>query len=235
MTVPGDPLENSGYISATRLGLATKHGPVFSDLSFSFAKGALAVFAGASGSGRSALLLAIGGRMRGLTGSLRVAGFDGTSQTSTNQTRQTRNSQTRQIRDTTSIARVAGLVDLEGQLTVADSITERSLIDALPGLRSAGVFEHAEKILDRRFDRKLLVDDLSALDRTLLAVALATLRPAHVLLLDDADLQLSLADERLLMAALQRVTDTGVTVVATALGTEAVPPDAAVFTLPARN
>jgi ABC-type multidrug transport system ATPase subunit len=208
-----------GYLTATGLSLATGHGPVFSDVSFSFDKGSLAVIAGPSGSGRSALLLAIGGRMRGLTGTLRVAGFDGTSQT-------------REIRTATSIARIAHLVDLEGQLTVADSLTERALIDDLPGPRSAAVFEHAETILDRSFDRTLLVDDLSALDRTLLAVALATLRPAHVLLLDDADQQLSLADEKRLMAALQRVTDTGTTVVATVLGTEAVPPDAAVLALP---
>lgn len=201
------------YVSATGLGLATSSGPVFADVSFSFAKGSLAVLAGPSGSGRSALLLAIGGRMRGLTGSLRVAGFDGLTQA-------------RQIRATASVARVAHLVDLEGQLTVADSITERALTDGLPGRRSEGVFQHAETILDRTFDRAALVDGLSALDRTLLAVALAGMRPAHLLLLDDADLQLDLADSRQVMAALLRLTDTGVTVVATTLGTDAVPPAA---------
>jgi ATPase subunit of ABC transporter with duplicated ATPase domains len=53
------------YIAATGLGLATGHGPVFSDLSFSFPQGGLAVVAGESGTGRSALLLAIGGRRSG--------------------------------------------------------------------------------------------------------------------------------------------------------------------------
>ncbi|MET1007579.1 MAG: ATP-binding cassette domain-containing protein [Propionibacteriaceae bacterium] len=206
------------YITATGLGLATRHGPVFSDLSFSFPKAALAVLHGPSGSGRSALLLAIGGRMRGLTGSLRVAGFDGANQT-------------KQIRQATSIARISGLVDLEPQLTVRDTIVERALIDNVKDARAAAVFAHAETILDRTFDRTLLVDDLTALDRTLLAVALATLRPAHVLLLDDADAQLDLADQRELMAALRRVTDTGITVVASTLEHEAVPPGAVTFAL----
>jgi ABC-2 type transport system ATP-binding protein len=210
------------YIRATGLGLATGHGPVFSDLSFSFSQGRLGVVAGESGTGRSALLLALGGRMRGLTGSLRVAGFDGSNQS-------------KEIRATVSLARISGLVDLEGQLSVGDSITERALTDALSVPRSSAVFGHAETILDRTFDRGLLVDDLSALDRTLLAVALACMRPAHVLLLDDADRQLGLADQRLVMAALQRVTETGITVVTSTLATDAVPAEASVYPMPTRR
>lgn len=222
-TPPSAPTPTpTGYITATGLTLATSRGPVFEDVSFGFDKGALAVLGGPSGSGRSALLLALAGRMRGLTGSLRVAGFDG-------------GTQSRQIRDATSLARVAQLIDLEPQLTVADSITERALIDAVPTERGAAIFAHAEKILDREFDRTLLVDDLPALDRTLLAVAVASIRPAHVLLLDDADDRLDLADQRRLWAALQRVTDTGVTVVATALETAAVPASAVVHALPHRS
>ena len=211
-----------GYVSATGLSLSTGHGPVFSDVSFDFDKGVLAVVTGPSGSGRSALLLAIGGRMRGLTGSLRVAGFDGSNQS-------------REIRATASIARISHLVDLEGQLSVGDSITERALTDGLPGPRAAAVFEHAEKILDVTFDRSLLVDDLSALHGTLLAVALATLRPAHLLLLDDADAGLGLSDQRQLMAALLRVAETGVTVVTSALGAEAAPTEAVLYSLPTRS
>jgi ABC-2 type transport system ATP-binding protein len=206
------------YVSAAGLGLAISTGPVFSDVSFSVGKGALAVVAGPSGSGRSSLLLAIAGRMRRLSGSLRIAGFDGLTQT-------------REIRSTTSIARVAQLVDLEGQLTVADSITERALTDGLPERRPLAVFEHAEAILDRAFQRDRLVDELSALDRTLLAVALAGLRPAHVLVLDDADRQLELNDQRQVMSALLRLTATGVTVVASTLGTDAAPPSAVVVPL----
>lgn len=210
-----------GYITGTALTLITRHGPVFADLDFSFPKGALAIINGHSGGGRSALLLALAGRMRGVTGTLRVAGFDAANQG-------------KQIRDTTSIARISHLIDLEPQLTVADSITERALSDALPSARGVAAFHHAETILDRTFDRDLLVDDLSALDRTLLAVAVASMRPAHVLLLDDADSRLDLSDQRLLMAALLRVTDTGVTVVASALETAAVPPSAVVYAMPPR-
>jgi len=209
---------SDAFISASGLGLATRQGPAFSNLSFDIAKGALAVFSGPAGSGRSALLLAIAGRMRKLTGSLWVAGLDAIGQS-------------KEVRRTVSLARISGLVDLEGQLTVTDSFTERALMDAVPETRAAAVFGHAETILDVTFDRRRLVDDLPALDRTLLAVALATLRPAHVLVLDDADLGLALADQHRLMAALQRVTDTGITVVASTIVTEAVPATAQTFPL----
>ena len=218
----GDPGSDDGFVVAAGLGLATGHGPVFHNLSFSFSQGALAVISGPSGTGRSALLLAIGGRMRGLTGSLRVAGFDSATHSG-------------RIRETAAIARVSSLVDLEGRLSVADSITERALTDAVPAARGRAAFARAETLLQTTFDRSLLVEDLPALDRTLLAVGLATLRPARLLLLDDADLGLSVADQRELMTALLRVTTTGLTVVATTIETEAVPPGAESYALPRRS
>lgn len=211
----GDP----GYVSADGLGLASRHRTVFADVGFAFPRGGLGVVQGPAGSGRSSLLLAVGGRMRGLTGALSVAGFDGVRQT-------------RQIRRLASVARISRLVDLEGQLTVGESVTERALIDAVPSTRAPEVLTRAETVLGRTFDPSLLVDDLPALDRTLLAVALACLRPAPLLLLDDANTSLDLADQRLLMAALLRLTATGVTVVASTLEGEAVPPTATLCSLP---
>ncbi len=210
--------DQDDYISASGLSLSTRHGPVFSGLSFSFPKGSLAVIEGRSGTGRSTLLLAIGGRMRGLTGSLTVAGLNGLTSA-------------KEIRKTSSIARISGLVDLEGQLSVKDSIIERALIDAVEPRRSEAVFGHAETILQRTFGRDLLVDDLSALDQTLLAVALASLRPAHILILDDADRNLDITDQRELMAALLRITETGVTIVTSTIEIEAVPASAVTLSL----
>ena len=49
------------------------------------------------------------------------------------------------------------------------------------------------------------------------------------LILDDADLGLGLTDQERLMAALQRLTDTGITVVASTIVTEAVTATAQTF------
>lgn len=209
-------------VLATRLSLANRGRAVFTDVTFSVDQGCLVAITGPAGSGRSSLLLAIGGRMRGLTGTLQVAGHDA-------------GNQSRHIRRCVSLARIGRLVDVEGQLTVADSITERALTDAVPTARAGEAFRRAEDLLDLTFERRALVDDLPALDRTLLAVALATLRPAQVVLLDDAGAALDLADHRLLMAALLRLTESNVTVVASTLDTEALPPSAATYALPARS
>ena len=206
------------YVEATGLSLETRTGPVFTDVTFALPRGGLSLVAGRSGTGRSALLLALAGRMRGLTGTLRVAGFDSASQS-------------KQIRTNVAVARIARLVDLEGQLTVGDCITERALTDAVKPDRATGVFTHAERILDHAFDRGLLVDELPALDRTLLSVALATLRPAHVIVLDDADRGLTSDELVTLLDALARLAETGVTVIASVLDASHAPATATVVPL----
>lgn len=193
-------VETDSYVSSHRLGLATREGTVFSEVSLSFDQGALGVIQGPSGSGRSSLLLALAGRMRGLTGSLTVAGIDGIREA-------------KRLRQITSIARIGSLIDIEGQLTVGDSLVERALIDGIKPDRAEQIFGHATTILDCDLPRHDLVDELGALQRTQLSVALASLRPAHLLLLDDAERGLSRADQAELLASLQRLTDTGVTLI----------------------
>lgn len=201
-TAPGS--DEPEYVRAHRLGLATRDGTVFADVSLSFDQGRLGVIHGPSGTGRSAVLLGLAGRMRGLTGDLTVAGINAITEP-------------KRLRKITSIARISSLIDLEGQLTVADSLIERSLIDGVRPERSEVVFAHAEKILDCTFPRHALVDELGALERTLLAVALATLRPAHVLLLDDSERGLGQRDHMTLVSALLRLTETGVTMIISSL------------------
>lgn len=90
---------------------------VWRDLDFDLAQGLSAV-AGPSGSGRSCLLLAVTGRMSGLTGALRVAGHDAIRHP-------------RRVRAASSVARIATMIALEPQLTVTEVITERALIDGV--------------------------------------------------------------------------------------------------------
>jgi ABC-type transport system involved in cytochrome bd biosynthesis fused ATPase/permease subunit len=63
-------------VVAEGLSLAAKQGPVFTDLRFNWPKSTLVAVVGPSGSGRSSLLLALVGRLRGVTGRLSVTGLD---------------------------------------------------------------------------------------------------------------------------------------------------------------
>ena len=213
-----DTTAREPIIRATKLSLDTRHGTVFTDVSLTLEPDRLGIVCGPSGSGRSALLLALCGRMRGLTGELRVAGFDGIGQA-------------RRVRAISAPARVSTLVDLEGQLTVADSITERSLIDGLHPRTGAQAFATIAADLGLEVDRDQLVDSLPAPETTLLAVALACLRRPRLLLLDDLDRGLDLAQQSALIDTLSDLAATGVTVVATTTDPTPVPAGAVIHSI----
>ena len=203
--------DDSPYIETRDLSLSTREGPVYADVNLAFRRGRLAAVVGRSGTGRSALLLTLAGRMRGWTGSCRVAGYDAATQTAT-------------LRDRSSVARISDLVDLEPRLTVADSITERALIDAMPLPRAGERFEASCVALgELDLPRKTLVGDLSSLDRTLLTVALATLRPAELVFLDDAQRGLDGDQLAQLMAGLVGLVEAGTFVVVSVLDPAVLP------------
>lgn len=192
-TSPSDetrPQEESAppLVRADALSLNVKQTSVWSDLDFSFGAGLNAV-CGPSGSGRSSLLLAVTGRMSGLTGSLTVAGEDAIVRP-------------RRVRAISSVARLSTMIVLEPRLTVAESITERALIDGLPTDRSLTRMAELEDLVGRRFPKPSLVERLAAFDQTLLAACLACLRPARLMVLDDADLGLTADEQTDLFAAL---------------------------------
>jgi ABC-type glutathione transport system ATPase component len=120
--------DESPCIETRDLSLATREGPVDAGVDLSFRRGRRAAAVGRPGHGRSALLLTLAGRMRGWTGRCRVAGYDAATQTGP-------------LRHRGSLARISDLVDLEPRLTVAESITERALIDAMPLQRAGQRFE----------------------------------------------------------------------------------------------
>ena len=200
------------------LGLATKAGPVFTDVSFTVAPGAVTVVVGPSGSGRSALLLAVTGRMRGLTGSVGLAGRSP--------------SRPRDLRAVTSVARLSRLVEPEGRLSVAESVTERALIEGVDPAAAEQVVTELEELLGVSFGRDLLVDQLDACTQTLFCVVLALVRPAELVVLDDADRSLDLATQRRLFDALTRLAASGRTLLVSTAEIAAVPASAALVALP---
>ena len=200
------------------LGLATKAGPVFSDVSFTVAPDAVTVVVGPSGSGRSALLLAVTGRMRDLTGSVSLATRPHT--------------RPRDLRAVTSVARLSTLVQPEDRLTVAESVTERALVDGVDPAAAEQVVAGLEELLGVGFGRDLLVDQLDAYEQTLLCVALALVRPAELVVLDDADRSLDVATQRRLFDALTRLAAAGHALLVSTAEIAAVPASAALVPLP---
>ncbi len=210
--------DDSPYIETRGLSLVTRDGPVFEDVELAFPRGRLAAIVGRSGSGRSALLLTLAGRMRGWTGWVRVAGYDPAAQTQL-------------LRDRTSLALVDDLVTLEPRLTVAESITERSLIDAVPLAKAGTRFDAACAALEVEFPRAAEVGRLCALDQTRLAVALATMRPAEIVFLDSAHRGLDEMECAALMAGLEALVSAGTLVVVTVLESSKLPPGASIHRL----
>lgn len=209
-------------LRVSHLSLASKHRPVFTDVSFVLAPQSLGVVQGPSGSGRSSLLLAAAGRMRGLTGHGTCAGHDLLRDAAA-------------VRHRTAVARLADLVDLEPQLTVQESLVERSLTEGISTSAAASALTAIEDLFGVIFPRQVLVEDLSRLDRGRLAVALAALRPAELIIFDDVDRDLDPTDQDQLYAAMITIVATGCAVLASTTTAETIPSAATVVALDPRT
>jgi ABC-2 type transport system ATP-binding protein len=202
-------------LEAAHLNLTGPDGLVFTDVSLTVAPARLTLLVGTSGSGRSSLLLALGGRMRGTTGTLRHHGRDV----------RTRRDLTA-LRAAASVARIADVIVPEPRLRVREAVAERALLDGVRLAAAEPAFAAAEDLLDVRLDRDALVEQLPAYEAAALAVGLALVRPAEVVLLDDLDADLDLTDQRRLVDALVRLAASGPAVVATTTEARAAHPDA---------
>lgn len=207
-------------LEVEHLGLATRRGPVFADVSLRAWPGQLVLVVGRSGSGRSALLMALAGRLHGVTGAAAVAGLDLVSRPA-------------RARRRVSVARIGGVVELEPQLTVEESVLERSLTEGTPAREAERRFARSSTLTGFASEPRTLVDDLSRLDQARLALALACIRTSDLVVFDDVERDLDLGERRLLHASLRAVTGTGPVVVATTLDPDGAPPDALQLRLPA--
>ena len=184
-------------LRARGLGLRLGDRPVFAAVDLDVEPASVVAVVGLAGTGRSALLLALTGRMSVTEGILEVSGT----------------SDLRRIRATTAVARITGFIELEDRLTVAEAITERSLLDGVRVPAGERAVRAAADLLGLSLDGDRLVEDLSARDRTLLAVAVACARPAAVIVLDDLDGGLHLADQADVFVALTNLAASGPAIV----------------------
>jgi ABC-2 type transport system ATP-binding protein len=182
-------------IEATGLGLRTRHGWVFRDVDLTVSAGEVAAVVGPSGSGRTMLLLALAGRAKPSTGELRV--WDATSRPD--------------IRRQVTVARATGAVELDPDLTVADSRREAGLLFYGPDL------SQFEELVGLDLDSAAVVGELAADDLALFSLALAAASHPAALVLDDVDLRATPAQQHRIWAGLHAVAETGIAVVASAI------------------
>ncbi|MGX6447524.1 hypothetical protein ACVU7I_05570, partial [Patulibacter sp. S7RM1-6] len=183
-----------------------RRGPVFAGVDLDVPAGGLAVVHGPGGSGRSALLLALGGRFRLAAGELRV-GDDLAS------------AGLAPLRAASAVARVRPAIEPDEGLRVRD--LERWSVLASAGRSDADAIEDAYALLGVAPDRGALLGDLHPLDALLVVVAHAAAEGRPVVLVDDVDAGLAPADVAAAWTALDALADAGPTVLASALA----PPD----------
>lgn len=179
---------------AEGLGARTRRGWVFRGVDLAVGAGELVTIAGAAGSGRTSLLLALAGYFRTTEGTLR-----------------------RTAR--AALGYVAGVNEPEPGLTVAEHVQERLVLLgraswSLPRRRRQALELLREELLrDVPLDPGALGRDLDPLGRHLLCLALARVNDPGIVLADDVDGGLSEVERAALLDALRA---TGAAAVVTA-------------------
>ncbi|NKQ24293.1 ATP-binding cassette domain-containing protein [Streptomyces galbus] len=202
------------------LGLRGPRGWAYRGVRVAAEPGALVAVAGASGSGRTSLLLTLTGRMRPTEGTALVGGLALPRRMAA-------------VRRVSALAHVPGVTDLDPALTVAEHLRERALLqrrfgDSVRGLlrprrdRARAARQRIDRALDAAgLDPRALpkgprtaVRDLERVEALRLSVALALVGRPRLLGVDDVDLKLSPDERTEVWELLRSLTEDGTTVVA---------------------
>jgi ABC-type multidrug transport system ATPase subunit len=198
-------------VTADALSLRGPRGWVYREVGFTAEPGALVALAGPAGSGRTALLLTLAGRMRPTAGTAAVAGLALPAQAA-------------KVRRIAALGPVPGVNPPDEALSVATHLRERHLLHARPfaprarrrnEARTAHALATAGLALD---DLSTPVRELTALDRFRLGTALALLGEPRLVCADDVGERLAEDDRFAAWAMLRDLADAGVTVLATTTG-----------------
>lgn len=217
-TAPGHdaPVPAPGVaVTAAGLALRGSDGPIVTGVHLTAPAGELLAVIGPAGSGRTSLLLALGGRMRLRAGTAEV----GTVRLRTG---------AREVRRRVAVARAQGaaapdpydkvgeLLGLAG-LYAGHRTGARAIGDALAAV-GLTVVDHPKSDEPGVLARSARYEHLHAADRLLLAVALALVGAPEVLLVDDVDEGQDDRGSHRVWTELRRVAESGTTVIATASG-----------------
>ena len=192
-------MSESLAVDANQLGVHSNRGWVYQGFTLRAGAGQLVAVAGPGGTGRTSVLLTLGGRMRFAAGSLTVCGIPLPSGAAL-------------VRSRTAVARLGGSVaDLDDELRVADHVTERALAAGV----AVSAFDSACRVLDLSLDTGTLVGSLQRWQATALALALGLMEGRQLVLLDDLDAGEDGAGVCWLWGAARRAAASGPCVVAT--------------------
>ncbi|CAL99778.1 ABC transporter family protein [Saccharopolyspora erythraea NRRL 2338] len=188
-------------------------GIVFENVDLRFRPGDLGVVTGPGGSGRTALLYALAGRLRTVAGYLEVSGY-------------VLPARARAVRKLVLPARLRPGFELEDKYRVREAVTEQRLIFGVSELD----VEKSLAAVGLDPDPWALVCELHPAERLLLSIALAVAADPAAIVVDDVDVGLPRGSRARVWSALRAVAQTGMTVVAGS--TDAPPGDAVVVHLP---
>lgn len=180
-------------VTARGIGVRGPWGSVYGPVDLDVPAGGLSVLLCPPGSGRTALLMTLAGRMRPETGTLTVLGRD-------------------HARDVFAAAAIAGIDELDPMpeaVTVCDLVTETLRWNAKwYKLVHRASESDMRRVCDSTFgdvplpELDRFVDDLSELDQVLLRVALANLNRPELLVVGSLDAVSADADRALLLQRL---------------------------------
>ncbi|WP_082034591.1 ATP-binding cassette domain-containing protein [Nigerium massiliense] len=172
---PGDePHGPLPLLRARGLTASTKRGRIFKPVDLDLYPGQLCTISGEQGSGKSSLLLSLAGRFKSATGELIINGIDASAEPYA-------------VIQQTSVARLGDYVQPEDRLTLDESIIERCFIDGYPRAQGEERVRRMEEALGYRVNRAIELEQLQPVERAVISVALAMIRPAAVVIIDDAD------------------------------------------------
>ncbi|WOP19371.1 ATP-binding cassette domain-containing protein [Raineyella sp. LH-20] len=219
-------------IRARDLLLESTRGVVYGPVDLDVTAGQLLGLVSPEGGGRTSLLLTLAGRMRFGSGSLEVFGHPlprGTGM----------------VQRHSALANFADIDELDDGLTPREILTERAglltpLWRRVPRWQDPAILASLQQVFGERPipDPDCHVWELTALDTTLLQIAIALLGSPRLLVVDDIDALHDPADQLAVWRTLQRLTDgpdgteetdggVRLTVIASAAAPDLVPPEVA--------
>lgn len=199
-------------VHARDLQLDGKRGRIYGPLDLSLARGSLTVITGRAGTGKSSLLLTLAGRMKPTSGELTVVGYQLPRQE-------------RAVQRRTSAMGIAGLDDLDDEVTVGACVRERQAWLAKPWkiVRTPGDGDVARVCRPTFGDLPVprsrdIVHGLPEATNLLLRIALALLSDPELIVVDEIDQIHDLAERDLVWRRLEALAADGLTVVAACAG-----------------
>src|SRR5699024_4645718 len=153
-------------LSLEGLGVRGSKGWAFRDVDLQARIGDLVAITGPSGSGRSALLLTIAGRMRPTAGSIEVVGIDLAA-------KQRRGPSLRQVRPKVALARLADQIGLDEDLTVAENTSDAADWAKCSRPQVQDDLDEWRAHTGLRLDPRAPVGELPALEATVLHLLLS--------------------------------------------------------------